>query len=98
MQNDCGQACVQAVPFFSQEAGDLLRAEVRMLHPSHAPEVDKLVEILGRLSGTVFPSPAGDLWIVARGGGFCSQQLAWCPLLCTLCGSREAGDAGFVVS
>jgi hypothetical protein len=44
-----GQACVDVGPFSSQEAGNLLRAKVRVLHPSNAPDVDILVEILGRI-------------------------------------------------
>jgi hypothetical protein len=41
-----GQACVDVGPFSSEEAGNLLRAKV---HQSNAPEVDILVEILGRI-------------------------------------------------
>jgi tetratricopeptide (TPR) repeat protein len=44
-----GQVCVNVGPLSNQEAGDLLRAKLRVLHPSHAPEADKLVEILGRI-------------------------------------------------
>jgi tetratricopeptide (TPR) repeat protein len=44
-----GQVCVNVGPFSSQEAGNLLRAKVRALHQSNAPEVDILVEILGRI-------------------------------------------------
>ena len=44
-----GQVCVNVGPLSNQEAGDLLRAKVRVLHPSHAPEADKLAEILGRI-------------------------------------------------
>jgi hypothetical protein len=44
-----GQACLNVDPFSSQEAGDLLQAKVWVLDPSHAAEVDKLVETLGRI-------------------------------------------------
>ena len=43
-----GQACVDVGPFSIEEAGNLLRAKVRVLQ-SNAPEVDKLAEILGRI-------------------------------------------------
>ena len=44
-----GQVCVNVGPLSNQEAGDLLRAKVRVLHSSHVPEADKLVEILGQI-------------------------------------------------
>jgi tetratricopeptide (TPR) repeat protein len=44
-----GQVCVNVGPLSIQEAGDLLRAKVRVFRPSHTPEADKLAEILGRI-------------------------------------------------
>jgi tetratricopeptide (TPR) repeat protein len=43
------QPCVDVGPLSSQEAGDLLRTKVRVFDSSDTPEVDNLVEILGRI-------------------------------------------------
>jgi tetratricopeptide (TPR) repeat protein len=44
-----GEPCVDIGPFSAEEAGDLLRMKVRLFDLSYAPEVDKLVEVLGRI-------------------------------------------------
>ena len=44
-----GQPCVNVGPLSGQEAGDLLRSKIRVLDQSNTPEIDKLVEILGRI-------------------------------------------------
>jgi tetratricopeptide (TPR) repeat protein len=44
-----GAPCVDIGPFSAGEAGDLLRMKVRLFDLSYTPEVDKLVDVLGRI-------------------------------------------------
>jgi tetratricopeptide (TPR) repeat protein len=44
-----GRPCIDVGPLLAQEAGDLLRTKVRVVDSSNMPEVDNLVEILGRI-------------------------------------------------